>query len=264
MPRLRKRWPRQRRAFRFIVPAGHRGRGPGSADPAGRPRRGNQHSPPGRRGPRRPRGRLSVRPSARSAPEPRRERGSHRAGGGREERARRGATPGCARAAGASVGNAGSAGALQPPAPAPPSVLSPVPPRPPPRSARPAPPRPRDRAACSQRSLAPCPPRSRGAPSRLPDAEPKWGTVGVRSSPNPVANSQVAGRECAQRLPSGCGNRGSAESPRCLACPHVPPPRRANRAGGCWVAPGTPFPGLPNPSLREGRPLPQGCWQTRD
>lgn len=182
MPRLRKRWPRQRRAFRFIVPAGRRGRGPGCADPAGRPRRGNQHSPPGRRGPRLPRGRLSVRPSARSAPEPRRERGSHGAGGGREERALHGATPGCARAAGASVRGAGSAGALQSPAPAPPSLPS-----------------------CSRPSSAPSPerpPRAPAGPGRLlqararalplalprrplpaPGCEAGWGAVGVRSTP---------------------------------------------------------------------------------
>lgn len=200
MPRLRKRWPRQRRAFRFIVPAGRRGRGPGCADPAGRPRRGNQHSPPGRRGPRLPRGRLSVRPSARSAPEPRRERGSHGAGEGREERALHGATPGCARAAGASVRGAGSAGALQSPAPAPPSLLAPVPPPPPPPSARPAPPR--DLAACSRRALAPCPLRSRGAPSRLRGAKPGGGRW-ESARPLHVANSKVAGLLGAQGPPSG-------------------------------------------------------------
>lgn len=54
MPRLRKRWPRQRRAFRVIVPAGGGCRGPGCADPASRARRGNPHSLRRGRGPRLP------------------------------------------------------------------------------------------------------------------------------------------------------------------------------------------------------------------
>lgn len=49
MPRLRKRWPRQHRAFRVIVPAGGRGCGSGVAEPRGQPRQRNSHIPPGAR-----------------------------------------------------------------------------------------------------------------------------------------------------------------------------------------------------------------------
>lgn len=135
MPRLRKRWPRQRRAFRVIVPAGGGCHGPGCADPAGRARRGNPHSLLRGRGPR-----LSG-PSVCTSVRARRWRLSQSAGAAEWEggtSAQRGATlrasdrGKCLRR--------GDCGALLPPAPAPPS-----PPFPPPasRSARPAPERPR-------------------------------------------------------------------------------------------------------------------------
>lgn len=123
MPRLRKRWPRQRRAFRVIVPAGGGCHGPGCADPAGRARRGNPHSLLRGRGPRLP------GPSVSTSVRARRWRLSQSAGAAEREggtSAQRGATlrandrGKCLRR--------GDCGALLPPAPAPPSLPFPRPP----------------------------------------------------------------------------------------------------------------------------------------
>lgn len=222
MTRLRKRWPRQRRAFRFIVPAGRRGRGPSCADPAGRPRRGNQHSPPGGRGPRRPRAvcpcasqrtrRRSLAGSAGSTP---------REEGARSEAVR--ATPGCARAAGANVRGAGSAGTLPPPAPAPHSLLLLSLPRPPPGSTRPAPPRrgtgPPAPGARSRRA-----PRAPAAPSPGSATRSQVGGGGSpldsQRSPPRKLRGEWARRDCAPGAGRGLGGK-SGLSPRlsALACP---------------------------------------------
>lgn len=156
MPRLRKRWPRQRRAFRVIVPAGGGCCGPGCADPASRARRGNPHSLRRGRGPRLP-GR-SVGASVRAG----HWRLSQSAGAADPKEggtsAQRGATlrasdrGKCLRR--------GDCGALLPPAPAPPS---PPFPRPPPGA-----PAPRPSARGSRMS----------APSALPRRSSELAAVG--------------------------------------------------------------------------------------
>lgn len=247
MPRLRKKWPRQRRAFRFIVPAGRRGRGPGRADPAGRPWRGNPHSPPWRRGPRLPEAvcRAPVRalgagasPGAREPPSPGKEGGASAARGdaglrasGRGECARRGAC--------------GGAAAARPR----PSHRPPPPPRPPPRSARPAPPRPRDGAACSERARA-CPTRS---PSRLRGAQPGGGQRESARAAPPAPTRRLRGERTRRDGPPVGGNRGSAENPH--SRPGLPPgPSECSElgGGGSWRA------HSPLPSFGGGRPLSQG------
>lgn len=139
-----------------------------------------------------------------------------------------------------------------PPPPLPPSFLLSLP-RPPPQSARPAPPRPRDPAACSRRALAPCPTRSRGAPSRLRGEEPSEGTW----EPPPVANAQVSGREGAQGLPSSGGESGLGQEPLLpgLAFPSPSSGRAWNWRRGVRSYPGFAFPRLPRPALEDSAPF---------
>lgn len=232
MPRLRKKWPRQRRAFRFIVPAGRRGRGPGRADPAGRPWRGNPHSPPWRRGPRLPEAvcRAPVRalgagasPGAREPPSPGKEGGASAARGdaglrasGRGECARRGAC--------------GGAAAARP---------------------RPSPERPPRAPAPAGRG------RLLRARSRLPHALPLpapgrpagWGATGVRTSRPSGANSPTAGRTDAQGRPSGWGESGLGREPS-LAPGPASRSLRVLGAGGWGVLESS----LPSPQLRGRAP----------
>lgn len=146
MPRLRKRWPRQRRAFRVIVPAGGGCRGPGCADPASRARRGNPHSLRRGRGPRLP-GR-SVGASVRAG----HWRLSQSAGAAEPEEGGTSATRGdAARQRSQQVFEArGLRGAA---ASRPRPSLSALPP-PASRSARPAPKRPRVEDVCPERAPA--------------------------------------------------------------------------------------------------------------
>lgn len=255
MPRLRRRWPRQRRAFRFIVPAGRRGRGPGCADPAGRPRRDNPHSPPEARAEASP-GPSLQRPSAHAAPEPRRERGVHAAGGGRSERTagRRGA----ARQLPVRLCEArGARGRRRPPGPSLPPSL----PRPPPRSARPAPPRPRDQP--------PAPARARALPLALPRRPLPAPGRGARQgrwecarSPE-VATSQVAGRAGAQGLRAerrrDSGSAGNLGSGRC-PCPPAWP--SSELAAGVRSHPGSASPRFRDP-LRGRAPPSSGLRAER-
>lgn len=191
-----------------------------------------------------------VRPSARSESEPRGERGSHGTGGGREERAQRGETPGCARAAGASVRGAGSAGALQPPAPAPPSFLPSLPrplSRPPPRSARGTEP-----TAPNALALAP------RAPAAPPPGSWAWSRFGGSGSPHD-SHLELTGKLRGEQAPRDCsrvgGNQGSAENPRGPACLLVPAALRSSGSWWCRAHPSTRFHGASSPTSGEGAPF---------
>lgn len=190
-----------------------------------------------------------MRPSADSAPEPRGERAgsAEPEESGRSQRRAERRRAGWARASGANVRGAGSVRIQHPHAPAsPPSFLLSLP-GPPSRSARPAPPCPRDPAAGARRVLAACPSRSRGALSRLRDAEPSRGRWESTRSPE-VSNSQVAGRVGAQALRSGQGVcRGGDSDLGCeslaLACPPVLlPSLSVELAVGVRSHPGSSFP----------------------
>lgn len=153
MTKLRKRWPRQRRAFRVIVPAGGGCRGPCCADPAGRARRGNPHSLRRGRGPRLPRLSAGPRWALETVPE----RGSLRAEGGRDQRSMLGdAERQQSRQVFEARGLRGTAAAQ----PAPPSLPFP---RPPPGAPAPRP------SACGSRM---------SAPSALPRCSSKLAAVG--------------------------------------------------------------------------------------
>lgn len=248
MPRLRRRWPRQRRAFRFIVPAGRRGRGPGCADPAGRPRRDNPHSPPEARAEASP-GPSLQRPSAHAAPEPRRERGVHAAGGGRSERTagRRGA----ARQLPVRLCEArGARGRRRPPGPSlPPVPAPPASPERPPRA--PAPPGPAASPGARPRPA----PRAPEAPSPGSGTRRPAGTVGVRSVPGGrhLASCGASGRPGAAR--GAEEGLGLGREPWLRPVP-LPPRLAELRAGrGGEVAPGLRLPALPRPSSGEGTPF---------
>lgn len=187
MPRLRKRWPRQRRSFRVIVPAGGGCHGQGCADPAGRARRGNPHSLLRGRGPRLP------GPSVSTSVRARRWRLFQSAGAAEPEggtSAQHGATL-CASDRGKCL-RRGDCGALLPPAPAPPS---PPFPRPPPGA-----PAPRPSARGSRMS----------APSALPrcSSELACGRRGRRAQlgvggggiPLVFTNSQVETSRCPRAI----------------------------------------------------------------
>lgn len=253
MPRLRKKWPRQRRAW-FIVPAGRRGRGPGRADPAGRPWRGNPHSPPWEARAEASRGCLSsARPRARrrslagsagEPPSPGKEGGASAARGdaglrasGRGECARR-----------------GRAGALQPPALA---FLPPSPAPSPPASAERPPRAPapagqgRSLRARSRLPHAPAaPPPGSGAPSR----------VGQRSLHEPPLRRQLA--DCGRMDAAGSALRlGESAWPRTSLAPG--PASRSSECLSWGWGRGRAHSPLPG-SFGGGRPLSAGLVAEED
>jgi hypothetical protein len=235
MPRLRKRWPRQCRVFRVIVPAGSRGRGPGCADPAGRARRGNPHSPPAREA----RAEASPGPSVRALSQAGRPRlarsagATERAKGGSS--ARRGAMP-AAHERSLQVlearGLRGAAAVRPRPSPSlPPGPSPPLPPCPSP------PPAPAPRS--SARGTGP--PAPSALPWRSSARGAGWGAgrgAGLEGGGGipPAPRSSLTRRSGASRCPRAVLRMERTRTlPRTLA----PCPPERSWGGRTWVSPST-------------------------